>query len=253
MFLQSDERQRLVRNIFDRIAARYDLLNRIISFRLDARWRKKALRVGLRGGERLVLDLGTGTGDLALAAAAAIERRGRVFGLDISPEMLRLAQAKRKKNSKANDPLYVLGSALAPPFKDDVFDAVVTAFVLRNVADLGLFFIQAYRLLKPGGRIVSLDMFPPSGNFFSPLYSLYFYHLVPWIGAGLARDRDAYRYLSESVKHFASPEAVAQIVQRAGFREVSVRRFLRGAVCLHVGEKPISAASQPDLHAGISS
>ena len=251
MLSHPDQRQRLVQSIFNRIAGRYDLLNRVLSFRLDIRWRRKALGAALRGNERFVLDLGTGTGDLAVAAAEAVGKEGRVVGLDFSPEMLRLAQAKRNDEADGNEPIYVLGSALAPPFKDEVFDAVMTAFVLRNVTDLNLFFIQACRLLKPGGRIASLDMFPPSGRFFSLLYSLYFYHLVPWIGAALAQDRVAYRYLSESVKNFAPPEAVAEIIQRAGFQKVSIQRFLRGAVCLHIGEKPILGTPSLDLHAGI--
>jgi demethylmenaquinone methyltransferase/2-methoxy-6-polyprenyl-1,4-benzoquinol methylase len=231
--------------MFNRIARRYDLLNRVISFRLDTRWRQKAVEATLRGSERFVLDLGTGTGDLALAAGTAVGKEGKVFGLDFSLEMLRLAQAKSDNESVRNKPKYILGSALAPPFKDEAFDAVMTAFVLRNVADLGLFFLQSYRLLKPGGRIASLDMFPPSRGLFSLFYSLYFYHFVPWIGAGLAQDREAYQYLSDSVKNFAPPETIAQIIEHAGFQKVRIQRYLRGAVCLHIGEKPILKAARP--------
>ncbi len=238
MLPPQEQRQQSIQNMFDRIARRYDLLNRVISFRLDTLWRKKAVKEALRGSDRFVLDLGTGTGDLALAAAREIKEKGKVFGLDFSPEMLRLAQAKKRRVPYGDRTVYILGTALAPPFKDETFDAIMTAFVLRNIPDLGLFFIQAYRLLKPGGRLVSLDMFPPSGVPFSLLYSLYFYRLVPWIGAGLARDRGAYQYLSDSVRTFGTPETVAHIIQQTGFEEVRIQRFLRGAVCLHVGEKP---------------
>ena len=230
-----------VRSTFDRIAHRYDLLNRIISFRLDAHWRKKAVAAALRGDERLVLDLGTGTGDLALAAARALQGAGKIVGLDFSPAMLRLAEKKRSRSRHGGRTFFILGSALSPPFKDETFDAAMTAFVLRNIPDLGLFFLQTFRLLKPGGRFVSLDMFPPSRLPFSFFYSLYFYRLVPWIGASLAHDRAAYQYLSQSVKGFYPPESIAEMIAQTGFGRVRTERFLNGAVCLHAAEKPTSS------------
>ena len=235
------QRAEQVRRIFDRIARRYDLLNRVISLNLDTHWRKKAVAAVLRGGERLVLDLGTGTGDLALAAARGIGNGGKIFGLDFSSEMLRLAIKKKSKDRYGGKTFYIMGSALSPPFKDETFDAIMTAFVLRNVADLGQFFFQTYRLLKPGGRLVSLDMFPPSHLPFSFFYSLYFYRWVPWIGARLAHDRDAYHYLSQSVKGFYPPETIADIIKRAGFENATIQKFLNGAVCLHAGDKPMKA------------
>jgi len=238
-----DPHQRFIRNIFDRIARRYDLLNRVISFHLDTVWRKKAVKaLALKGSNKFVLDLGTGTGDLALTAAREIGEKGRVFGLDLSLEMLRLAQEKKRRFRHGGRAFYILGTALAPPFKDGTFDAIMTAFVLRNIPDLSLFFEQAYHLLRPGGRLVSLDMFPPTPSSFSFFYALYFYRLVPWIGAGLAHDRSAYQYLSDSVRTFAPPESIAKVIQRAGFERVNIERFLGGAVCLHIGDKPIVSA-----------
>lgn len=237
-------RDLFVQNLFDRIAHRYDLLNRVISFRIDSVWRKKAVEELRLGGEhKLILDLGTGTGDLAFAAAKLSQGNGRIVGLDFSDEMLRLAMKKIPRRALVGKVVFVRASALQPPFKDGTFDGVMTAFVLRNITDLDLFFRQAYGLLKPGGRMVSLDMFPPRGGAFSLLYSLYFYRLVPWIGAALAGDRGAYRYLSNSVKAFDPPESIAQTIRRAGFPEVRIRKFLRGAVCLHVGDKPGFAGS----------
>ena len=239
------EQQDFVRAMFDRIARRYDLLNSVISFRLDSRWRKKAVRaLGLGHEDRLVLDLGTGTGDLALQAAGQIEEKARIVGLDISLEMLRLAQAKKERRPYGGRTVCVLGSALDPPLKGGIFDAIMTAFVLRNIPDLDLFFHNAYRLLRPGGRMVALDMYPPSGHPFSFFYALYFYRLVPWIGAGLAHDRSAYQYLSDSVKTFKRPETVGEIMQKAGFEKVKIQRFLKGAVCLHMGEKSPPAAGR---------
>lgn len=227
-----------VQDIFDRIATRYDLLNRVISFHLDTFWRKRAVRaLRLMGENPVLLDLGSGTGDLALTAASEL-KQGTIVGLDFSHAMLRLALEK-KKNARGGDRIFfVLGSALNPPFRDETFDAVLTAFVLRNITDVSLFFHHAHRLLRPGGRLVSLDMFPPSCFPFSFFYSCYFYRLVPWIGALLARDRGAYQYLSDSVRTFHPPETVAELIRQAGFQAVTMEKFLRGAVCLHLGEKP---------------
>jgi len=232
-----------VQRMFDRIARRYDLLNRVISFRLDAWWRNHAIRTILTRPDPLILDLGTGTGDLTFTDARS--GAGRVVGLDCSLPMLRLAQQKRIRALHGERACFVLGSALDSPFKDALFDGVMTAFVLRNVSDLNLFFAHALRVLKPGGRFVSLDMFPPSKSWFSIFYALYFYHLVPWIGGLLARDRSAYQYLSESVRQFHSPETVAHLIEQAGFKQVTVRKFLSGAVCMHVAERASAATLAP--------
>jgi demethylmenaquinone methyltransferase / 2-methoxy-6-polyprenyl-1,4-benzoquinol methylase len=232
-----DSRDRAVRAMFDRIAGRYDFLNRVISFRLDSVWRTKAIKEILKGEEQLILDLGAGTGDLIFSAVDALKGNGRIVGLDFSLPMLMLARAKQSNSKHGVKIDLIQGSALFPPFKDCVFDGVMTAFVLRNVSDLSLFFSHAFRVLKNGGRFVSLDMFPPSKKWFSAFYSLYFYRLVPWIGRLLAHDRSAYRYLAESVESFYAPQSVAEMLEQAGFKRVHMRKFLNGAVCMHVAEK----------------
>ncbi|MBI2228783.1 MAG: ubiquinone/menaquinone biosynthesis methyltransferase [Deltaproteobacteria bacterium] len=237
MAASENPRDRAVQHMFNRIARRYDLLNRVISFRLDNRWREQAIQSIWTARNPLILDLGAGTGDLTFLAAKSTGG-GRIVGLDFSLEMLKLAQTKRRSLPHGEQTRFVLGSALVAPFRDAVFDGVMSAFVLRNVSDLALFFSQAYRVLRPGGKIVSLDMFPPSKGLFAKFYGLYFYRLVPWIGALLAHDRDAYRYLSESVRTFHSPVMVAEILKQAGFAHITWRRFLCGAVCMHVAERP---------------
>jgi demethylmenaquinone methyltransferase/2-methoxy-6-polyprenyl-1,4-benzoquinol methylase len=230
-------RDRMVRSMFDRISGRYDFLNRVISFRLDARWRNQVIRAALNTSEPQVLDIGTGTGDLVFEAAKASQGKGTFVGLDFSMQMLRLACAKRSNSLHGLSTIFVMGSAMAVPFRSGTFDASMSAFVLRNVSDLSLLFTEAHRVLKPGGKFVSLDMYPPSGGWFSPLYAMYFHRFMPHIGALLAHDRAAYRYLSDSVRLFHAPEKVATMIEEAGFAEVVVRKFLSGAVCMHIANK----------------
>ena len=229
----------LVRNIFDRIAWRYDLLNRIISFQLDSRWRRKAIAaLGIADQPALVLDLGTGTGALALDACKVLAPGSRVVGLDFSRSMLMHAKDQTSRAGHAAKAAYILAHALAAPVRDESFDAVMSAFVLRNVGDLGSFFRESYRVLKPGARMVSLDMFPPPQGVFSGLYWFYFGRLMPWIGGIVSGDPTAYRYLSDSVRSFVSPEMVAATIGSAGFVDTHTVRYLRGAICLHVATKP---------------
>lgn len=229
-------RDRAIQAMFDRIAGRYDFLNRVISLRLDNTWRNQAIKELLRSGDRFILDLGAGTGDLSFIAAKEI-KDGRIVGLDFSLEMLKLARLKQRPAQTGEKTWFVQGSATVSPFKDCTFDGVMTAFVLRNISDLSLFFAQAFRVLKHGGRFLSLDMFPPTKTWFAAFYSLYFYRLVPRIGGFFARDPDAYRYLAESVANFHPPERVGQLIQQAGFKQLRIRKFLNGAVCMHVAEK----------------
>ena len=226
--------------MFDRIAGRYDLLNRVISLRLDTWWRHQAIRTLLDADHPLILDLGTGTGDLAFNAAKISQGKARIIGLDFSLQMIRLAQAKRAGAPHGSSAAFIQASAMAVPVRENIFDGAMTAFVLRNVSDLPCLFVEAQRVLKPGGKFVSLDMFPPSAGWFAKLYAIYFYSMMPWIGGLLSRDRQAYRYLSDSVRQFHSPETVATLIAQAGFHDVTIRKFLCGAVCMHTAVKPVS-------------
>ena len=192
-----------------------------------------------------ILDIGTGTGDLVFDAVKTLNGQGKFVGLDFSLQMLRLAQAKRDNFLHRASAIFVMGSAMTVPFKSNTFDGAMSAFVLRNVSDLSLLFTEAFRTLKPGGKFVSLDMFPPSATWFSPLYSVYFHCFMPRIGALLARDRDAYQYLSDSVRQFHPPEKVAQFIEQAGFERVAVQKFLSGAVCMHIASKPDLSVRRP--------
>ena len=143
-------RDRAIQAMFDRIAGRYDILNRIISFRLDNTWRSKAIKEVLRSSDQFILDLGAGTGDLTFTAAKKIKGSGRIVGLDFSLEMLKLARSKQNSAKNGEKTCFIQGSATFSPFKDGAFDGVMTAFVLRNVSDLSLFFCS--RVQSPKQR-----------------------------------------------------------------------------------------------------
>lgn len=244
MSAATHSRDQAVQSMFDRIAGRYDLLNRVISFRLDTRWRNRAIRTLLTAENPSIVDIGTGTGDLAFNAAKIAGAKAHVVGLDFSMQMIRLAQRKRSRVPRGANTTFIQASALQAPIKSGTFDGAMTAFVLRNVSDLPCFFVEAHRLLKPGGKFVSLDMFPPSKGWFSSLYAVYFYRLMPFIGGLLSNDLKAYQYLSDSVRQFHAPETVASMIEQAGFVDVKIQKFLRGAVCMHVAVKSsVSAES----------
>jgi demethylmenaquinone methyltransferase/2-methoxy-6-polyprenyl-1,4-benzoquinol methylase len=230
-------RDQAVQSMFDRIAGSYDLLNRVISFRLDTWWRAQAIRMVLSGDNPSIVDLGTGTGDLAFNAARIAKGKARIIGLDFSLQMLRGAQNRRTGAAHGSSIVFIQGSAMAAPLRDLTFDGAMTAFVLRNVSDLSLFFAEAYRVLKPQGKLVSLDMFPPAPGWFAKIFAIYFYRMMPWIGGLLSNDRKAYQYLADSVKRFYPPETVATLITEAGFQDVAIRKFLCGAVCMHVAVK----------------
>ncbi|HWQ28392.1 MAG TPA: ubiquinone/menaquinone biosynthesis methyltransferase [Dehalococcoidia bacterium] len=228
------ERTRQVREMFGRIVPRYDLLNRLMSLGMDAGWRRAAAAAARPQGA-LVLDAGAGTGDLTLELVRQGARR--VVALDLTPAMLAAGRAKALA-SGATRTRWLAGDALRLPFRDATFDAVTNAFVLRNLADLGRGLEEMARVLRPGGRLVCLDMTRPRPGPFAALYRLYFHHLVPPVAGLISGDRAAYRYLPQSLDRHPDAMTLASMLERAGLRDVTVRTFAGGAVALHAGVKP---------------
>lgn len=227
-FDSKEQKETHVRKMFDAIAPRYDLLNRIIAGNMDQRWRKRAARAARGTGTGPYLDVGAGTGDLTRALERAAPT-ARAIGLDLARQMLVIG---RRKGLNA-----IQGSALTLPTRDATFEAITNAFVLRNLADLDTFFHEAHRTLKPAGRLVSLEISRPPGKIFGPFYRLYFYRIMPRIGRALSGDRTAYDYLADSVARIAEPHELAAKMRAAGFARVEVKRLMRGAVVLFVAEK----------------
>jgi demethylmenaquinone methyltransferase/2-methoxy-6-polyprenyl-1,4-benzoquinol methylase len=232
--------------MFSRIARRYDLMNAVMTFGSDGRWRRLAATAALQSADRdqhtfratgpLALDIGAGTGDLALALVKA--GAGRVVATDFSEAML--VEAKRKlEDPRRHAPAIDLlaGDALGLPYPTGTFDCVTNGFLLRNVADLPAALREFHRVLRPGGRLVCLEITPAPG-FVTPLFRPYFEGLIPLLGRLVAGDRAAYTYLPASVRPFPVAERLAAMLGEAGFAEVTFRRLSFGVVCLHTGIKP---------------
>lgn len=227
------EQTRRVGQMFGRIARRYDLMNRLMTAGLDRRWRRLAVRAVRAGGAAQLLDIGTGTGDLALALATE-SGVSRVTGLDIASPML--MQALQKRPANATSPSFVLATATSLPFSDAVFDAAISAFTLRNIPDLATALREIRRVLRPSGRFVCLEITRPGPGLRTWLFELYFERLVPRIGKWISGDSDAYAYLPASVGRFLSAEELARAMIEAGFRSATHRYVGPGGVALHIGE-----------------
>lgn len=220
-----------VRAMFDRIAPRYDLLNRAMTVGLDGRWRQAAAAAAdLAAGDR-ALDCCTGTGDLALALADRVTDAGEVVGLDFAEQML--ARARRKAAARGRRVEFRAGDALDLPFGDDRFDAATVAFGIRNVADLDRGLAEMARVVRPGGRVVVLEITTPAR--LRRFYEMWFERVVPRLGRVLGRDGDAYSYLPASVRRFPEPPALAAQMAAAGLEDVRWRPLAGGIVALHHG------------------
>lgn len=229
-----NQHARQVRQMFGRIVPRYDLLNRLMTLGMDARWRRAAAAAA-QPADRLALDVGTGTGELALE----LRRQGaaHVVGGDFSSEMLATASAKAAA-AGCDGLSWALVDALALPFPKDTFDCVTNVFLLRNLGDLRAGLAEMARVLKPGGRLVCLDATRPPPGLFGSLYRLYFSRLLPPLTGAISGDRAAYRYLSDSVEGFLEAPDIAAILTDVGLSGVRFRLLAGKTVALHTGRKP---------------
>ena len=225
-----------VRSMFDRIAPRYDLLNRLLSAGTDVRWRRACADLLELAGPARLLDLCTGTADLLIEVLGR-DAGHRGAGVDLSEEMLRRGAAKLKRRGLAGRTGLAAGDAEALPFAADSFDAATVGFGIRNVGDPAAALAEVRRVLRPGGRLVVLEFSQPRG-WLGVLYRRYFHRVLPRVGALVSGDRAAYTYLPASVARFPTPEAFAALMERAGFTGVRWRLLTGGIACLHRGERP---------------
>ncbi len=220
--------------MFDAIAARYDLVNRVLSGGLDQRWRARAVRaLDLQPTDTLV-DLCTGTADVALAAAPLA---GRVIGVDFSHEMLRLGLEKVRTRALGNRIALARGDATALPLRASSADAAVISFGIRNVQEPAAALRELARVLRPGGRLAILEFGLPTSRPFRALYSWYANRLLPAVGRLISRHASAYDYLPESVSRFPPPEAFGRLLQANGFPHVEIVPLTLGVVYLYIARK----------------
>lgn len=235
-------RERYVREMFDAISPRYDLLNRLLSLGQDVLWRRRAARLAVTGlprGSR-VLDLATGTGDLAKELLEQLGPGGEVVGVDFALQMME--HARRKLGRRL---ALVAGNGLLLPFASGAFGAATMAFAARNVVDLRRCFEEMRRVVRPGGRVVCLELSHPRGRLWPALYHFYFYRIVPKIGQWFIGRRDPYRYLPHSLTPFPDQDRLRAIMQSAGLERVRYYDLLGGIAAIHVGEVPPGAGTAP--------
>jgi len=231
-----DKTQKTLGGMFDRIAPVYDLLNRVLSLCLDVLWRRRTIKcLDVRGHER-ILDIATGTGDLALEALRE-NPACRVIGLDISREMMRVAGVKRDEQGRRDRYSFIAGNALRMPVRDGTVHAAMIAFGVRNVPDVGGLFGETRRVLKVGGKFAVLELSVPRGRIIRAVYLFYFRKLLPRIGSLLSGRSAAYHYLRDSVLAFYPPRQVEELLRAAGFAVVKSIPLTFGICHLYLAEK----------------
>jgi demethylmenaquinone methyltransferase/2-methoxy-6-polyprenyl-1,4-benzoquinol methylase len=227
--LTGRERAHYVQSMFTKIAHRYDLMNRLMTGGQDIRWRKEVVQLARLSPNASLLDLGTGTGDLAREALTQVPQ-ARVTAADFTLEMMRVGKQNGDLNFSSAD-------ALNLPFKDKTFDAIVSGFLMRNVTDVQQALKEQHRTLKPGGRIVVLDTTRPKQNLLTPFIKFHMHVIIPTVGGLLSGMRDAYEYLPDTTEGFLTAEELSVRMVSVGFRKVNFKRLMFGTIAIHWGEK----------------
>lgn len=233
-----DNKEKFVREMFNSIARRYDLMNSLMSMGLDKSWRRYTVhRSEIKSGG-YGLDVCCGTGMLAMEMARAAGPKGRVVGLDFSENMLAVAGENIKDFALRDNIRLIQGNAMQLPFEDNIFDCVTVGWGLRNVPDVLTAVKEMTRVIKPGGKVVSLDMAQPEAPVFKQMYWLYFEKLIPAMGKLWAGNKGAYGYLHDSARFFPHQAKLAEMFGRAGLAETGYHNLMGGIVAVVEGRKP---------------
>ena len=218
--------------MFDRISPKYDALNHLLSLNIDKVWRRKTAKVVAKHHPTDILDLATGTADLAIALAKR-NPQAKIIGMDISEKMLEIGMEKVRKKGLENQIELRLGDAAALPFEDNSFDAVTVAFGVRNFENMKQGLSEIHRVLKPSGMAFILEFSMPEKFPIKQLYRLYFSHILPKIGKWVSKDASAYSYLPESVERFPKPLEFLRLLSSSGLTEGTMRHFGHGIATLY--------------------
>jgi demethylmenaquinone methyltransferase/2-methoxy-6-polyprenyl-1,4-benzoquinol methylase len=230
--LQGPERAHYVQGMFARISARYDVMNRLMTGGRDIAWRREVVRLAQLNPDARLLDVATGTGDILIEA---LKQQPGVLaiGSDFTFEMMVTGKSKEG----AEHICWNTADALHLPFPDNSFDAVTSGFGVRNFIDRERAFREQRRVLKPGGRVICLEISKPPKNLLRPFFLFFFNKIVPFVGGLISGQRDAYTYLPQSVNEFLTPDELQAIMECAGLREVNYKRLMLSTVAIHVGVK----------------
>lgn len=235
----SDEKAKYVLSQFNRIAARYDLTNDVISLGLHRAWKRRAVRALCTKPSGRYLDVCCGTGDIAMLIAQTLGFGSVVTGLDFSQTMLNIARSRettlRQKSGASIN--WVEGDAQEMPFDDCSFDGAIISFGLRNLTDFSKGIGEMARVVRPGGKVISLDLGHSRLPLFTQLFHVYFHYVVPIIGQVLQNDRQAYTYLPESLRTYPRPKEITKLFQQAQLSDVTYVPLALGSVAMHIGTK----------------
>lgn len=225
-----------VADMFDRIADRYDLMNLVMTWGQEPRFIRDTVSAAKLGQAPTVLDIATGTGDLAFEAAR--QRYGaHVYGLDISNEMLEVA----RRRPGGENISWQVGDAMALPYDDDTFDALTHGYLLRNVTDIAKTLAEQYRVLKPGGMMTCLEMSPAPRDVVKPFSTAYIKYVVPRLANAITQNSDAYEYLSRTSRGFHTADRIEAMIQEAGFVATGYKTYMFGTMAVHWAQKPTAS------------
>src|SRR5450432_1378201 len=232
----TESKKKQVEKMFDRIAFRYDFLNRFLSAGIDVRWRKKAIRELISLQPKTILDVATGTGDFAITSYQVLKPE-KITGIDISEGMLEVGRKKIMKYGLQSQIQLLNGDSEAIFFKDDSFDAVTVAFGVRNFENLEKGLSEIYRVLRPGGKLVILEFSKPSLPVVRNLYNFYLKFVTPKVGKLISKNKDAYQYLNNSVQQFPEKQTFIHILNQSGYRYSFYKTLSLGICTIYCGEK----------------
>src|SRR5256884_4037222 len=236
-FRETGSKRTYVQRLFGRIARIYDPMNRLMSFGLDQRWRAFAARYLALGTGELGLDLGAGTADLSIAVIRRSGPGTRMIGMDITQEMLDIGRAKVARFGLQDQIELCVGDAKAIDLPDNSVDGCCSAFTVRNLTDIRQGFREMLRVVRPGGRVVCLEISHPPGKIFGTLFHFYFYRLAPLFGTIIGKAFEEYNYLPNSLTTFPDAPALKAIMEEIGWSDVRFYRLNGGIVAVHVGTK----------------
>lgn len=226
-----------VREMFDNIAPTYDSLNHILSLSIDKLWRQRVVKAIRRVGAKQILDVATGTADLAIAMARKI-KDSTICGIDLSVQMLEVARAKVNKQGLENRITLMEGNAEHLEMQSESVDAVTIAFGIRNFENKEACIEELKRVIRRGGHLVILEFSNPKNRFIGWIYRIYSHNILPWIGGLISKNRSAYEYLPSSVDSFPSPELFSQMLSNAGFTDIVRRSQSFGIAQIYIAKKP---------------